>query len=149
MSAAPALDVSGHCYCGAVQYRVRIPAGAKPTFTAYCHCDSCRRAHAAPLYHVAGILESWLTFTAGQEHIKHFRKSSEAKVERCFCERCGSKLMNVFPQWQVDGVQAVAFFPNTLNEETQHALPDMLRPQKVANPSECVLDWDTLLAAQS
>jgi hypothetical protein len=48
-----AVHVTGHCYCGAIRFAVDIPEGDAPIFTAYCHCDSCRRAHAAPLYHVA------------------------------------------------------------------------------------------------
>ena len=33
-----AVDVAGHCYCGAVTFEVHIPAGEAPIFTAYCHC---------------------------------------------------------------------------------------------------------------
>lgn len=63
----PQVDVTGHCYCGAIQFAVHIPAGDQPIFTAYCHCDSCRRAHAAPLYHVACVDQSHFEITAGAE----------------------------------------------------------------------------------
>lgn len=43
--------VHGTCYCGGVKFAVDCTATA-PLKALYCHCESCRRAHAAPLYQV-------------------------------------------------------------------------------------------------
>ena len=40
-------ELHGRCYCGAVTFSVRTDA--KVHLGCYCHCESCRRAHAAPL----------------------------------------------------------------------------------------------------
>jgi len=144
MSDPSELDVTGHCYCGGITYRVQIPAGAKCTFTAYCHCDSCRRAHASPLYQVAGILEPWLEITGGKEHLVEFQKAGAAVV-RAFCGQCGTKILNRFPGWLIGGTPVIAFFPPTLDEATQHPMPKLLVPAKINRPTECILDWDKLL----
>src|SRR5262245_2590783 len=36
--------IHGRCSCGAVQLELVPPT----LFASYCHCESCRRAHAAP-----------------------------------------------------------------------------------------------------
>jgi Paired amphipathic helix repeat len=45
--------VTGHCYCGAVVFSVAVPESERDAHCCYCHCDSCRRAHSAPLYQVS------------------------------------------------------------------------------------------------
>ena len=133
------VHVHGHCYCGAITFEVSIPAGASPIFTAYCHCDSCRRAHAAPLYHVACVDTSMFRLTSGQDVLQEFTKPG-GSIVRAFCGRCGSKVLNRFPGWTPGGREPVAFFPALLDEATQHALPDALRPHKHNRPEESVLD---------
>jgi hypothetical protein len=133
------VDVTGHCYCGQTRFRVRIPAGEKPVFTAYCHCDSCRRAHAAPLYHVAAVTTDMFEITEGAENIVDFQRPGGPV--RTFCRRCGTRMTNRFPNWRDD---VVAFFPNTLDEATTHALPQLLRPRRNSHRDECVLDVEHL-----
>ncbi|MFT4622228.1 MAG: hypothetical protein ACI8PZ_000884 [Myxococcota bacterium] len=140
---ADAVHVTGHCYCGGIAYAVHIPEGAAPIFTAYCHCDSCRRAHAAPLYHVACVDESTFTLTRGADLLVEFHKPG-GSITRAFCGRCGSRMLNRFGSWKPGGRVPVAFFPNTLDEAIQHDLPDALRPQKQNRPGECVLDLEML-----
>ena len=98
----PAVDVAGHCYCGAIQFRVQIPAGQAPIFAAYCHCDSCRRAHAAPLYHVVCVDAPMFQITAGDEALQPFTKPG-GTITRAFCRVCGSKILNVFETWRPHG----------------------------------------------
>jgi hypothetical protein len=142
-----AVDVSGHCYCGAITYRVRIPEGREPVFTAYCHCESCRRAHAAPLYQVVGILEEHFEFTRGADELNDFRRPN-MKMTRGFCRQCGTRILNHFDTWQVEGKKVMVFFPNTLEAEHQNPWPELLRPRKNAYAADCVLDWDKLLEAR-
>ena len=74
----------GHCYCGSLRYRVRGEAMS----LAYCHCESCRRASAAPVV-------AWGTFAADGFEIVAGRcriYASSPDVRRGFCERCGSQI---------------------------------------------------------
>jgi len=137
------VDVSGHCYCGAITFEVHIPQGASPLFTAYCHCDSCRRAHASPLYQVACVDASMFRITQGAEHLVEFTKPG-GTITRAFCGVCGSKILNRFGPWRPGGREPLAFFPATLDEATQHALPAPLRPAKNNRPDECVLEASAL-----
>jgi len=143
----PSLDelvhVEGACYCGAITFSVDVPVGETPIFTAYCHCDSCRRAHAAPLYHVVCVSESWFTLTAGEPQLNEFQKPGGAIV-RAFCSTCGSRILNRFPGWTPQGQTPLAFFPDLLRAEDRVALPEMFRPQKHNQPDECVLDQERL-----
>lgn len=138
-----AIDVNGHCYCGGVTFSVSIPAGARPFKATYCHCDSCRRAHAAPLYHVVIMDAEWFTITAGEELLQEFGRGGPTRI---FCTRCGSKVMNTFGGWKPGGRTPLAFFPNLLDEATQHDLPEPLRAKGHHQPQECVLEQAELEA---
>ncbi|MFT7626304.1 MAG: hypothetical protein ACI9WU_005499 [Myxococcota bacterium] len=137
------LDVQGHCYCGTIQFRIRIPEGQSPIFTAYCHCDSCRRAHAAPLYHVACLDAEWFEITAGADSLQDFIKEG-SRINRAFCGRCGTRVLNRFPGWKHQGRTPLVVFPNLLDEATQRDLPELLRPRKHNCPEETVLDGPML-----
>lgn len=139
------VDVRGHCYCGSVAFEVSIPKGSAPIYSTYCHCDSCRRAHAAPLYHVVCLEESMFRITRGDDLLKAFTRPGN-QLDRIFCSVCGSKVMNRFGSRRFDGKTAVAFFPNLLEEATQHAMPEALRPKRTYFAEECVLDRDELNA---
>lgn len=74
----------GHCFCGDLRYRVT----GRPMSMAYCHCESCRRASAAPSV-------TWGTFAVEGFAILSGRcriYASSSKVRRGFCERCGSQI---------------------------------------------------------
>ena len=133
--------VHGHCYCGAVEFTVDLDR--EPIFTAYCHCDSCRRSHAAPLYQVACVDDETFTVTRGQEGIVDFKKDG-SRIVRAFCGTCGTRVYNRFPGWSPGGRTPVVFFPNTLDEETTHNMPESLRPRKNNASDECVLDLERL-----
>lgn len=135
------LHVEGHCYCGELRYSVDIPGGARPIFSLYCHCDSCRRAHAAALYQVVCIDEAWFTLRSGE--LQDFCKPGK-RIHRQFCRTCGTRICNRFPGWRPGGRTPLAFFPNTLDEATQHALPELLRPTGHNAAGECVLDGPIL-----
>ena len=138
------VQVSGHCYCGGIEFELHIPEGEDPIFTAYCHCESCRRAHAAPLYQVACIDESCFRITKGEDLLETFQRPG-AHLSRAFCRQCGSKIVNRFGEWKPKGKTPVAVFPSLLDQETQQALPEKLRPVRINRPDECVLDLERLL----
>ena len=137
------VDVKGHCYCGAIEYAVRIPEGEAPLFSLYCHCDSCRRSHAAPLYQVVCVDEAHFELTSGSDTVTEFHKGGKAPI-RAFCQSCGSRIYNRFPVWRPKGKVGVAFFPGTLDAEVQAALPELLRPTRHAFADACVLDFARL-----
>lgn len=137
------VHLEGHCYCGGIAFCVDIPGDEEPIFTAYCHCDSCRRAHAAPLYRVVCVDASWLSFTAGESLLSEYAKPGKGIV-RAFCGRCGSKILNRFPSWTPGGNTPIVFFPDLLAEGTQADLPTSLRPLRNNCADECVLDWERL-----
>lgn len=143
MPADQDLQVKGHCYCGSIEFSVRIPAGEDPFFTAYCHCESCRRAHSAPLYQVACVTEAMFEITAGAELLTEFHKGPKSPV-RAFCSRCGSKILNRFPNWHPERGVPVAFFPALLEESTQHDLPAKLVPTRHVSRDDTVLIPDLI-----
>jgi hypothetical protein len=134
-------SVHGHCYCGAVEFTVDV--GGEPIFAAYCHCDSCRRSHAAPLYQVVCVDDATFQVTRGQEGIVDFQKPG-SRIVRAFCGTCGTRVYNRFPGWSPGGRHPVVFFPNTLDEATTHNLPESLRPRNNNAADECVLDLERL-----
>ena len=78
------LQAEGGCHCRAVRYRV---TGA-PLSSIICHCQSCRRASAAPSV-------AWLTFAVAyfevlSGELRSFRSSPG--VTRKFCALCGSRI---------------------------------------------------------
>jgi hypothetical protein len=75
---------SGGCLCGAVRFR----AEGKPSWTSYCHCQSCRRATGSPVAAFAGYPEDRFSYTRGSPQVFE----SSPGVWRSFCGRCGSPL---------------------------------------------------------
>jgi|GEM_PF-195573 len=74
---------TGRCLCGAVRYRFDGP----PAWMAHCHCESCRRATAAPFTSFLGVRRDRLRWT-GERAVF----ASSPGVTRSFCPRCGTPL---------------------------------------------------------
>ena len=131
-------DFRGHCYCGSVEFCIRSESIVHSSL--YCHCESCRRAHSAPVYHVCYISPSDFEFTSGKEFVKNFRKSDSNSVPtRSFCSECGSRIQNTLHNkpW-------VGFFPATLDEELQHNLPIKFKPNMHHCGHEAVVKCERL-----
>jgi hypothetical protein len=82
---------TGGCFCGAVRFETE---GA-PRFLSLCHCESCRRAHAAPSVAWAGFREAQVRLRG--ETIRVY--PSSPGVERSFCGACGSPLAYRGEKW--------------------------------------------------
>lgn len=83
----PVRPLLGSCLCKAVQYRVErldMPIG-------HCHCQTCRKAHAAAYASTAGVMREHFQWTQGQERLSSY-ESSPGKL-RHFCSVCGSHLL--------------------------------------------------------
>lgn len=124
----------GHCYCGEIEFHV--DGSVAPNKALYCHCESCRRAHASPLYQIVYIPAHAFTVTKGSQLLKQYARN-ELSVNRAFCSQCGSRVMNTLPNRNDLGV---GFFPALLDEDTQHALPEMYKPRYHNLSHESVLD---------
>ncbi|HEY4164652.1 MAG TPA: GFA family protein [Dongiaceae bacterium] len=74
---------TGHCLCGQIHYRAK----GDPIWTAYCHCESCRRATGVPVTAFACFPVENFTFEGGPA-----RYESSPGVIRTFCPRCGTPL---------------------------------------------------------
>eukprot|EP01059_Diplonema_ambulator_P001175 TRINITY_DN10925_c0_g2_i2.p2 TRINITY_DN10925_c0_g2~~TRINITY_DN10925_c0_g2_i2.p2 ORF type:complete len:146 (+),score=47.60 TRINITY_DN10925_c0_g2_i2:53-490(+) len=90
MSDSPAIATTS-CYCGGV--RMELDVSEQPPIASYCHCDSCRKAHAAPMYQCVYVDPSKMKILAGEELIKEYRKEG-APLIRAFCTECGSRVYN-------------------------------------------------------
>eukprot|EP00041_Stephanoeca_diplocostata_P015135 m.286891 g.286891 ORF g.286891 m.286891 type:complete len:537 (+) comp19939_c0_seq2:1601-3211(+) len=128
--------IQGNCYCGGIQYRVRVIPEPK-TLAVYCHCDSCRRAHAAPCYQVVYIPQENFTMTAGQHLLQPCQRPGQ-HIIRSFCRNCGSRVTNTFDPPRAD--LGVGFFPALLSDEVQHNLPACLRPRYHHLAEDAVFD---------
>lgn len=79
--------MKGSCACGAVGYeidRIDLPVS-------HCHCQSCRKTHAAAFVTTAGVLREHFHWTRGQEKLSNY-ESSPGKLRR-FCSLCGCHLV--------------------------------------------------------
>jgi len=75
---------SGHCLCGAVRFTCDAP----PLWQAHCHCESCRRATAAPFTSFFGMADGQWRWTG----VAPVTYGSSPGVWRDFCGRCGTQM---------------------------------------------------------
>lgn len=79
--------IHGGCLCGAIAYEIDGPIGP----IGNCHCETCRRAHAAAFATTARVARSDFNWTQGEETLGAFESSPGKK--RYFCAMCGSHLI--------------------------------------------------------
>lgn len=107
----------GSCACGAV----RVTVSGNPRAAGYCHCESCRRWHTAPVNAWASWPGDAVTITQGEEELVQFdayrlrqfddheATGDQGSVNcRCACRRCGAGVMNR----RKDGITVV--YPSAL-----------------------------------
>jgi hypothetical protein len=85
---------TGGCLCGAVRFEAR----GEPKWTAYCHCNSCRKHTGAPVSAYAGYERANVAFTKGA--LSTF--ASSPGVKRGFCSACGSTLTYEGDRWPTE-----------------------------------------------
>ena len=74
----------GCCLCGTVRWRA---TGEHDTVT-HCHCEMCRKAHAAPFGSYTSVSADCFEWLAGEGEIGCYESSPGAV--RAFCRICGS-----------------------------------------------------------
>jgi ADP-ribosyl-[dinitrogen reductase] hydrolase len=81
------MALKGSCLCRAVCYEVEqldMPM-------VYCHCQTCRKAHASAYTTTAGVMRAHFRWTKGSDQLRAFASSPEKL--RWFCSACGTHLM--------------------------------------------------------
>ena len=81
------MGLKGSCLCGEISYE--IDSVDMPIV--HCHCQTCRKAHAASFAATAGVKRENFRWLSGINSISTF-ESSPGK-SRHFCKRCGSHLV--------------------------------------------------------
>ena len=79
--------MKGSCLCKAVEYEIT----ALDMPIVFCHCDTCRKAHAAPFAATAGVMREHFRWVKGEDKLSSF-ESSPGKL-RHFCSVCGTHLV--------------------------------------------------------
>ncbi len=88
--------IPGRCLCGAVRIALEPPT----LFVSHCHCESCRRSHAAAFVTWTGVPEARFTLTQGEAALTRYESSPGAF--RCFCSRCGSVMFTYYEARHAD-----------------------------------------------
>ncbi len=85
----------GRCYCG----QARITVTGMPRVSGYCHCQSCRRWHAAPI-------TAWCSWPTDVVRIEGetITTKHDPVSQRVSCAVCGGGLANHKPEWNVSVV---------------------------------------------
>jgi len=77
-------STEGRCLCGSITFAFE----GFPTWTVYCHCESCRRATSSPVTTWICVPRQHFRFTGGTPQYY----ASSPGVRRGFCQTCGSPL---------------------------------------------------------
>ena len=101
----------GRCLCGAVTYEYSGPEN----WSAYCHCESCRRNTASPVTAFFGVPLSAFRFTGQPPAVYR----SSPGVERRFCATCGTPMAFQAERWPGE----IHLYAATLEQ------PEAYRPQ--------------------
>ena len=102
----------GRCGCGAVRYRMETPTA----FVSHCHCETCRRAHAAPLVTWTKVPTDRLRLD-GADALT--RWESSPGVFRSFCSACGTHMT-----FTADDTPGQVYVPVATLEGMPDRLPD-------------------------
>ncbi|NNL19532.1 MAG: GFA family protein [Boseongicola sp.] len=92
---------AGQCYCGQVHVEVQ----GDPVFSAYCHCESCRSWHSAPITALAAWPETSVN-VIGDVTVS----TKNDQTQRTSCAKCGGGVLTTKPGL---GLQVV--YPMTLS----------------------------------
>lgn len=78
------IEYTGGCFCGNIRYS----ALGKPIGVSHCHCSMCGRVCGAPFITWVSFSRANFSFISGNPS----RFKSSDKVERSFCNHCGTAL---------------------------------------------------------
>jgi hypothetical protein len=78
--------LNGSCLCKKVKYLIDGPIGP----ISHCHCQSCRKAHAAAFSTVTRVDTDDFEIKSGETLLTSYQSSSGKK--RYFCSVCGTQI---------------------------------------------------------
>ena len=78
--------IQGNCLCRAVRYEVTAVQGP----LVHCHCNYCRKTHAAAFSSNLTAQKADFSLISGEAEVKFYESSPGKK--RYFCGNCGSSL---------------------------------------------------------
>ena len=136
-------EVQGKCYCGSVAFSVQVPdekelkEKKEDLMAAWCCCDSCKRAHAAPFYQSVYLPSRFLTILRGKDTIVDFTPKN---FTRHFCKKCGSRVFNSSKAYPNE----IGFFPPQLTEQAQKHLPKLFRPTACLDAKSLTINIDQI-----
>jgi hypothetical protein len=112
--------IRGRCLCGAVRIALEPPT----TFASHCHCESCRRAHAAAFVTWTGVPDARFRVEHGEDEVTRFASSPGAF--RCFCRHCGTVMFTYYEPSHADFGDAAGsvYVPVAVLEDPLDRLPD-------------------------
>ena len=82
------MQLRGKCACGSVSFEVN----GEPRVQLYCHCHSCRTAHASPVVAI-GLFKSTDVTCKGETTIVTITGREDA-TKRHVCTKCGTRVWN-------------------------------------------------------
>jgi hypothetical protein len=85
------MPLRGSCLCGTIRYEADQLDGP----IVLCHCNTCRKAHAAAFNSSAAVDRAHFRWTAGEDKLSHY--ASSPGKNRWFCSVCGSQMIAEFP----------------------------------------------------
>jgi len=88
--------IRGRCLCGAVRIALEPPT----IFASHCHCQSCRRSHAAAFVTWTGVPDERFELPEGADAVTRYESSPGAF--RCFCSRCGTMMFTYYDARHAD-----------------------------------------------
>ena len=81
------MAIEGSCLCRAARYEIDELAGP----IGFCHCQTCRKAHAAASAPTARVKRDHFRWLSGSEFVCGY-ESSPGKTRK-FCKQCGSQIV--------------------------------------------------------
>ncbi len=108
-SPAHAGEARGRCHCGRIRFVARFPS----RFAVFCHCESCRRAHSAPMVGWAGFPVAQVELLQGAEDLA-VHESSPGTFRK-FCRVCGTKVFFEGAKWPGETHVPVAAFDDPID----------------------------------
>ena len=112
----------GRCLCGDVTYEF----SGEAIWSAYCHCESCRRNTSSPVAAFFGVPNAAFRFTAKAPAVY----VSSPGVRRLFCAHCGTPMAFESDRWPGE----IHLYAASLDD------PEAYRPQAHAHFAEH-LSW--------
>lgn len=104
--------LTGRCLCGSVSWTAKSPI----LWAALCHCEDCRRAASSDYVSWFGVERPSVVWSGPRRTYR-----SSQRVERSFCEDCGSPLSfetEIFPD--ETHLYAATLTDPTLYQPTAH-----------------------------